>query len=206
MRVFRSLGTLLVASTLALGGCAKRLPLGASELERVKTASGVAPLRVYVSKKVLSIYAEANISEDYKVQKTIRSSSDQDGLKEVTLRDTSGLILKIDEVNGATALWVTFDPHYDKPEDAMLFVQGDDGLFRLSVVPERKSYKLRNSYRGCKCKGRILRPGKMRSLAEQNDVLLVKKPNGKLLTIELQVKKIVDDRTRTRTRRAQGID
>jgi hypothetical protein len=46
----------------------------------------------------------------------------------------------------------------------------------------------------------------MRSLAEANDVLLVKKKSGKLLTIELQVKKIIDSRTRTRTRRAGGVD
>jgi hypothetical protein len=34
----------------------------------------------------------------------------------------------------------------------------------------------------------------------------VKKQSGKILTIELQVKKIITDRQRTRRRRAGGVD
>jgi hypothetical protein len=196
---------LLIAATLSVG-CAKRLPLTDKELEKVKTEAGIAPLRVYVSKKLLSLYNEANVDQDFSVQKTIRESSDRDALKAIVAKDTSGLIVKIDEVNGATALWVTFFPQYDKPEDAMIFVQNEDGLFRLNHVPDRKGFAPARNFRGCKCKKRFLKPGKMRSLAEQNDVLLVKKNSGKILTIDLQVKKIIDNRTRTRTQRAGGID
>ncbi len=206
-RLYGSIGTLLVAAALSLGaGCAKRLPLTSKELEKVKTEAGIAPLRVYVSKKLLVRYREAQVDENYEVEKLIRESSDAAGYTDEITKNTSGLILKIDELNGATALWVTFDPHYDKPEDAMIFVQGDDGLFRLNHVPVRKSFAINGKYRGCKCKRRLLKSGKMRSLAEQNDVLLLKKPNGKILTIDLQVKKIIDDRNRDQRRRVQGID
>lgn len=203
----RLFGTILVAA-LSFGavGCAKRLPLSPKELERVKTSTGVDPLRVYVSKKLMVRYREAMVNENYEVEKVIRESSDSAGYTDQITKNTSGLILKIDELNGATALWVTFDPHYDKPEDAMIFVQNDDGIFRLNTVPQRKNFAINGKYRGCKCKRRLLKPGKMRSLAEQNDVLLIKKNNGKLLTVDLQVKKISNDRQRDKIRRVQGID
>lgn len=199
---------LLLAPLLAVSaaGCAKRLPLTDKELERIKTEAGVQPLRVYTSKKLINIRYESNVDKQYQVQKRIQESSDRLEDKELITKDTSGLILKLGEVNGATAAWVTFDPRYDKPEDAMIFVQNDDGKFRLATVPDRKGFEAAESYRAFKWKSRRLRPGKMRSLAEPNDVLLVKKKNGKILTIELQVKKIIDDRTRTRTRRVEGID
>ncbi len=199
------LATLFLVA-VASAGCAKRLPLTSKELERIKTEAGVQPLRVYTSKKLLNFRSEANVDEQYDVRKTITESSSGVQDKELIKRDLPGLILKLDELNGAAAAWVTFDPRYDKPEDAMIFVQGDDGLFRLNSVPDLKGFSKARSYRGCKCKRRQLKTGKMKSLAEPNDVLLVKKKNGKILTIELQVKKIIDDRTRTRTRRLEGID
>lgn len=203
----RLFGSILVAA-LSLGavGCAKRLPLTSKELERVKTETGTDPLRVYVIKKLLVRYREAQADENYEVQKVIRESSDSRGFTDEVGKNTSGLIVKIGEINGAAALWVTFFPQYDKPEDAMVFVQGEDGLFRLNAVPVRKGFAYNGAYRGCKCKRRLLKQGKMRSLAEQNDVFLVKKPSGKILTVDLQVKKIISDRQRDKRRRAQGID
>jgi|JI8StandDraft_1071087.scaffolds.fasta_scaffold134499_1 hypothetical protein len=199
---------LLLAPLLAVSaaGCAKRLPLTEKELERVKTEAGIQPLRVYVGKRVWAISKEANVKQDYSVQKRIQESSSGAELKSLTNRDTSGLILKIDEINGAPALWVTFEPEYDKPEDAMIFVQGNDGTFRLHSVPTRAGYEDPRVFRGVKWKSRKMKAGKMASLAEPNDVLLVKKGNGKILTVELQVKKIIDNRTRSKTRRAKGID
>ncbi len=199
---------LLLAPLLFGGavGCAKRLPLTENELARIQTEAGIQPLRVYTSKKLINVRYEANVDEQYQVQKRIQESSDRLADKEIITRNSSGLIIKIDELNGAPAAWVTFDPRYDKPEDATIFVQGDDGLFRLHSNPVRKGFDPAVSYRGFKAERRKLEPGKMKSLAEANDVLLVKKKNGKILTIELQVKKVTDDRTRTRTRRVEGID
>lgn len=197
-----------MGSLLVLGGagCAKRLNLSSTELEKVKTEAGVQPLRVYTSKKLINLRAEGKAEKGFTVQKEIVESSDQLQQKELITKNTAGQILKIDDLNGSSAVWVTFDPRFTKPEDATVFVQGDDGLFRLSVVPVREGFSPATSFRGCKCKRRKLKSGRMKSLAEANDVLLVKKKNGKILTVDLQVKKVVDDRTRTRTRRVEGID
>jgi hypothetical protein len=202
------LAALFLAPLLALGaaGCAKRLNLTPKDLERVKTEAGIQPLRVYTSKKLINIRYEADVEQQFDVNKSIKLSADRVEDKELVTRNTSGLIIKLGEVNGATAAWVTFDPRYDKPEDVMLFVQTEDGKFRLATVPERKGFGKATSYRGCKCKRRKMKTGKLRSLAEANDVLLVKKKNGKILTIELQVKVIDNDKTRKRTRRLEGID
>lgn len=198
-----AVGSLLL---LAGAGCAKRLNLSSKELEKVKTEAGVQPLRVYTSKKLINLRAEGETATGFVVQREIVESSDRRLQKELITKNIAGQIIKIDDLNGSSAVWVTFDPQYTKPEDAMVFVQGDDGLFRLSVVPARKGFGDATSYRGCKCKRRKLKSGRMKSLAEANDVLLVKKKNGKILTVDLQVKKVTDDRTTTRTRRAQGID
>ncbi len=201
-------------ATLCLGfaallsaGCAKRLPLSTAELERVKTEAGVQPLRVYVSKKIVPVYREARIDEQYEVNKNIRESSSTGAVREDVTRNTSGLILKVGELNGETALWVTFSPRYNKPEDALVFVQGGDGLFRLHEVPEREGFKHIGTWVAFRrFAGRKLKLGKMRSLAEPNDVMLLKKSSGKIVTIDLQVKKITSDRSRTRSRKAEGID
>jgi len=203
----RTLGWLVVtALALAAPACAKRLPLTPKELEKVETEAGIQPLRVYVSKHVIARYRDENTAKQYQVEKKIRESSDSALTEEATHRDDSGLILKIGEVNGDTALWVTFDRRFDKPEDAMVFVQGSDGVFRLNTVPKRAGFVEPEVFRARTCKKCRLAPGKMRSLAEANDVLLVKKKNGKILTVDLQVKKVISDRTRKSRRRAGGID
>jgi hypothetical protein len=187
-------------------GCAKRLPLTPVELEKVKTEAGIQPLRVYASKKVFALSAFEQKNQEYTVQKVIVESERSAADKYLITRNDSGLILKIGEQNGANALWVTFDPRYPKPEDALVFVQTEDGKYRLHSVAKRPGFTEPTTYVTWVKPRRRMKLGKMRSLAEANDVLLVKKKSGKLLTIELQVKKIIDTRTRTRTRRAGGVD
>ena len=194
----------LVATTSS--GCAKRLPLTPSELEKVQTEAGIQPLRVYTSQKVIALSAFEQKNQQYDVNKIIVESERSAADKYLISRNDSGLILKIGEQNGANALWVTFDPRYPKPEDALLFVQTEDGKFRLHSVPKRPGFAEPTTYHRWVKPKRRLKLGKMRSLAEANDVMLVKKNNGKILTIELQVKKIIDDRQKTRTRRAGGVD
>jgi hypothetical protein len=116
------------------------------------------------------------------------------------------LILKIEELNGKPLLWVTFDSECKVPECAYGFVETEDKQYRLITVPPREGYAKARAYRHCVWKKRRLRRGKLASLAEANEVYLVKKRNGKILTIELEVKKVVDNRTRTRTRRSRGIE
>jgi hypothetical protein len=191
---------------LVLGGCAKRYPLTPDELQRVGTESREQNLRVYTNKRLIGLYDEADVQEQYQVQKKIREASDQDRLKEVITNNTAGLILEQSERNGAPLLSVTFDPSCRTPACAYGFVQTETGHFRLVTVPPREGYGDPRSYRACVWKKRRLHKGKLNSLAEANEVFLVKKRNGKILTIDLTVKKVVDKRTKTKTRRNQGID
>ncbi|MBL4683463.1 MAG: hypothetical protein JKY37_02645 [Nannocystaceae bacterium] len=196
----------LVSALAALSGCKKRLPLTPKELARVQTEAGVQPLRVYTERKLISLYPADEKNEQFEVSRDIRETTRQDQLKKIVTKNTAGLILKIEERNGAPLLWVTFEPGCTAVDCAYGFVQTEDGRYRLADVPDRPSFADPTIYRSCVWKKRKLRAGRMKSLQESNDILLVKKNNGKLLTIVLTVKKIVDDRTRTRTDRAKGIE
>ena len=196
----------LLAGTLAASGCAKRTPLSPNELERVKTEAGVAPLRVYTERKMISLYNEASVDESFDVNRKITEASDKVVDKSVTTRNTAGLILDIDELNGKPLLFVTFDPLCKVRECAYQFVETEDQRYRLVELPTREGYDTERVYRALVWKKRKLEKGKLASLAEANEVYLVKKNNGKILTMVLEVKKVTSDRTQTRTRRNRGID
>lgn len=203
----RALGRLLgLAVVVAASGCAKRYRLNPTELERVKTEAGVQPLRVYTNKKLIALYDEAGVQEQFEVQKKIRESADKDRIKDTITKNTAGLILAIEDLNGAPLLWVTFDPSCRESECAWGFVETEDKGYRLVVVPERPGFENPRAFRGLVWKKRRLRLGKLSSLAEANEVYLVKKRNGKILTVDLEVKKIIDKRVRTRRSRQRGID
>ena len=104
-------------------------------------------------------------------------------------------------------LWVIFDPRCSEPACAYGFVQTEDGRYRLVAIPPLAGHKPNPPvYRGLKWKRRLMTKGKLASLAEANEVYLVKKNNGKILTVELEVKKVVEQRSRTKTGRSRGID
>jgi hypothetical protein len=195
-----------LALALAASGCAKRYRLNPQELDRVKTEAGVQPLRVYTSKRLVTLYDEANVQDRFQVQKKIKESEDKDRIKEVITKNTAGLILAIEELNGAPLLWVTFDPRCGDKDCAYGFVETEDRGYRMVEIPEREGFEDPRSFRGIKWKKRRLRLGKLASLAEANEVYLVKKRNGKILTVDLEVKKIVDKRVRTQRQRQRGID
>lgn len=171
----------------------------------MQTEAGVQPLRVYTHRRLMTVYDEADVDETFKVQRDIIESSRGEQYKKKITHNTAGLILKIDESNGMPLAWVTFDPSCTTIDCAWGFVQGEDGLFRLMVVPERKGFKPGRAFSRIVWKKRRLRPNKMQSLAEANDVYLVKKQSGKIITVYLDVKKVIDRRTRTKTEKAQGI-
>ena len=199
-------GTLL-AATLAQAGCAKRTPLSPKELAKVKTEAGIAPLRVYTERKLIALYSEEAIEKSFNVDRKITEGSDKVVDKQITTRNTAGLILDVDELNGKPLLFVTFDASCKTRECAYQFVETEDGRYRLTEVPKRKGYKENPpTYRACVWKKRKLGKGKLASLAEANEVFLVKKNNGKILTMILEVKKVTNDRTQTRTRRNRGIE
>jgi hypothetical protein len=210
-RSTRSLGrgaVLLAALGLvSASGCAKRFVLKPDELEKVKTQSGVDPLRVYVSERLVTTWVEGQVDEQFEVDRQIREASARLRIKNVTTKTDSGLILKIEDLNGMPLLWVTFSATCNKPECAFGFVQTEDGLYRLFKSPPLEGYAdPANYYKWLWKKYRVMKLGKMASLGEANDVLVNKKRNGKLRTIHLEVIKVVDDRTRTRTRRSGGVD
>ena len=203
------LGLMGLAVAVAASGCAKRYRLNPTELERVKTEAGVQPLRVYTNKRLVSLFDEANVQDQFQVQKKIRESQDKDQLKETITKNTAGLILAIEELNGAPLLWVTFDPRCREPGPdtcAYGFVETEDKGYRLVSLPAHEGFEDPRSFRGIVWKKRRLRLNKLASLAEANDVYLVKKRNGKILTVDLEVKKIVDKKVRTRRSRQRGID
>lgn len=195
----------LAVGLVAVSGCRKRLPLTPDELERVQTEAGVQPLRVYTGKKLISIYAGENKNEQFNVERDIVESSRGEELEKVVTKNTAGLILKIEEQNGMPLLWVTFESACTTIDCAYGFVQTENGKFRLNKVPDRDGYGDPKIYRYAEWKKRRLKPGRMNSLAEANDVLLVKKRNGKILTIVLTVKKVIDNKTRRRRDKASGI-
>jgi len=200
-----TLGALL-AGSLAATGCAKRTPLSPNDLEKVKTEAGIAPLRVYTERKMIALYTEAAVGQSFDVDRKITEESDKVVDKQVTTRNTAGLIIDIDELNGKPLLFVTFDASCKTRECAYKFVETEDARYRLVELPEREGYEHPRVYRSCVWKKRKLATGKLASLAEANEVYLVKKNNGKILTMTLEVKKVTSDRTQTRTRRNRGID
>jgi hypothetical protein len=196
---------LLVGLALGSSGCARRFALKPKELERVQTEAGVQPLRVYTHRRLVTLYDEAERDESFRVQRDIIESSEGEQKKKKITRNTAGLILKIDDSNGMPLAWVTFDPWCTTVDCAWGFVQGEDGYFRLMIVPKREGYKPGRAFSRIVWKKRRLRANKMASLAEANDVYLAKKQNGKIITVYLDVKKVIDRRTRTKTEKAQGI-
>ncbi len=193
-------------AVVGLSGCAKRLALVPKELEKVQVEAGVQPLRVYTSKRLVTIYNEAVVDEQFQVDRQIRESSAGQRLKNVITRNTSGQIIKIEERNGMPLLWVTFDSSCNEASCAFGFVQNEDGLHYLTDAPPLEGYTEPKNYHTCLSKRRNMKLGKMKSLGEANDVMVNKKRNGKLRTIHLEVIKVTDERTRTRTRRSGGVD
>jgi len=196
---------MLALGLAAAGGCRKRLPLSPAMLAQVQDTAGVQPLRVYPGKKLISVYAPSDEQNTFGVGGgDIRTSSRAENLKKIVGKNDSGLILKIEELNGAPLIWVTFDRTCNAVECAYPFVKTENDKYRLIDVPKREGYKDAEVYRHCVWKKRKLKSGRMASLSEANEVLLVKKNNGNILNIILTVRSVADDRSRTRTERSGG--
>jgi hypothetical protein len=200
----------LLAALALLGasGCAKRFALEPQELEKVQVEAGVQPLRVYTSERLVTVWVEGDVDQQFEVDRQIRQASARLRIKNVTTKTDSGQILKIEELNGMPLLWVTFSADCREPACAFGFVQTEDKLYRLFHSPPLEGYNdPANYYKWLWKKYRLMKLGKMKSLGEANDVLVNKtKRKGKLRTVHLEVIKVVDDRTRTRTRRSGGVD
>lgn len=189
----------------ASSGCARRLELTPAEFERIdKQEQATEALRVYVGKRTVILYEADTRSQSYEVDRTINTAQDRQVLRVIIGRSTMGQIIDTEDSNGAPLLWVTFSGRCKDKDCAYGFVQTEDGVFRLSRVPEREGYKEPTVYfkRDPKKKMEL---GKLKSLAEKNNVYVFKKKNGKVKTIDLIVKKRTDNRRQTNTIRDGGV-
>ncbi|MFV8749190.1 hypothetical protein ACNOYE_01430 [Nannocystaceae bacterium ST9] len=195
-----ALATGLLAST----GCARRLKLSPAEFERIDTREqAVDALRVYVSKKLVVIYEEDVDDEEYEVNKNVTESSEERRLKRIISKRTPGLVVDKEDRNGAPLLWVTFTNDCKDKTCAYGFAQTEDGLFRLIAVGPRDGYKEPKSFFVNEKKP--LKLGKLKSLAEKNDVLLWKNKRDKLFTIDVVIKKRNVNKRDTDVIRDEGI-
>jgi len=196
------------ALVIALGGtgCAKRIDFTPTELEEVQVKAGVDPLRVYVNKTMVALYPRDRGQQQFNVHGSIRASSRKDLRIVETTRRTMGQIVEISERNGQPLLWVTFDRACRAPECAYGFVQTEDKRFRLLEVPNAAGYGTPTVYYRRERDKLRMQKGKLASLAEANEVYLLKKKNGDILTIDLQViKEVRDEGTKVRSRN-RGVD
>ena len=204
-RVWRTLSVLaLCTGLLASTSCARRLRLNPDEFERIdKREQATEALRVYVSKRLIVLYEADDRNNTYEVDRTINTSQDRQLLRVITGRSTMGQIIDKEERNGAPMLWVTFSSRCNDKDCAYGFVQAEDGVFRLTVVPEREGFRKPGVYYRNERKPMEL--GKLLSLAEKNNVYLFKKKNGKIRTIDLIVKKRTDNKRKVDTIRDGGV-
>lgn len=176
-----------------------------AEYERIeKRERATEDLRVYVSKKLVVLYELSDDAATYEVDRTINTSSEQNLLRVIIAKNTKGLIIDAEEKNGAPLLWVTFNSKCKDKDCAFGFVQTEDGVFRLHSVPEREGYKKPKAY--FKNEKKDMKLGKLKSLAEKNDVFLWKNPRDKIFTIDLIVKKRTDTKRKVETERGTGVD
>jgi hypothetical protein len=203
----RTLGVLALSlGLLTTTSCAKRLILTPAEFERIeKREQATEDLRVYVSKKLIVIYELEDDKKTYEVDKTINTSAEQNLLRVIIAKNTRGVIIDSEESNGAPLLWVTFNSKCKVKDCSFGFVQAEDGVFRLHSVPDREGYKKPRVYFKRDNEKKRMKLGKLKSLAEKNDVFLWKNKREKIFTIDLIVKKRTDTKTKVQTEKGPGI-
>lgn len=186
-------------------GCARRLELTPGEFERIdKQEQATQALRVYVGKRLVVVYEADDRDQEYEVDRTINTSQDRQLLRVIISRSTMGQIIDSEERNGAPLLWVTFSSRCQDKDCAYGFVQTEDGVFRLTEVPERDGYREAKVYFRREPQKKM-ELGKLRSLAEKNNVYVFKKKNGKVRTIDLIVKKRTENKRKVNTIRDGGV-
>ncbi len=160
----------------------------------------LAQLRVYLSRRMRSYYAQDKVLTDFEVttHKISESGAHRPRVRRISRR-VPGMVIAEDTQGSMRRLWVTFSKACDQPACAYAFVETELGRYSLVVVPQLKTYKEPKSYRRTRLKRNLLRLARQRSLSEVNEVLAAVRSSGKVLTIDLQVLK--DRRRPTRSER-----
>lgn len=189
------------------------LPAGVMATPGTIEPPPAAPLRlthlnVYVSRKLRSYYPQAQDPLDYALTSgRIRLRGAYRPKIAIIARNTPGLVIDEDQLNGMRRLWVTWDSDCLDRSCAYGFVfTGPLDRFSLVDVPAIADYKPAVSYRRLRLGRNKMRLQKQRSLAEINEVLAVKRRrNGKVLTVNLQVLKDTYRPTRALRERKRGV-
>ncbi len=200
--------TLTAAGLTLASACARRLDLTPAELARIKEKDDeLAKLRVFPSKKLISIYKESSVEQTYEVDKRkITERGAFRPIERIISRATPGKVVSATELNGMPVLWVSFDNDCADTACAYGFVLTEHNLYSLFKVPDREKYETPLSYRRNTYKRNELRHTKQRSLAEANEVFAATRRSGKVLTIDLTIRKDVYRPTRADKERAGGVD
>lgn len=198
----------LLLTALTVSACARRLDLTPSELGRIKEKdSELKTLRVVPNKKLISIYRESSVNQSYDVTKRkITERGAYRPLERIIGKNTPGKVLSTTEHNGMPVLWVSFDNECEDTACAYAFAQTELDRYTLIKVPDREKFDEPVSYRRNTFKRNQLRYTKQRSLAEANEVFAVVRKSGKVLTIDLQIRKDTYRPTRSAVERAGGAD
>lgn len=203
-----TLATLLLTA-LVVSGCARRLDLTPTELARIKEKDPeLKILRVFPNKKLISLYRESQVAQSLEVGKRkITERGAYRPLEIIVGGSTPGKIIETTELNGMPLMWVSFDNDCDNTACAYGFALTELGLYSLIKVPDREKYETPVSYRKNKFKRNELKYTKQKSLAEANEVFAAtRKRSGKVLTIDLQIRKDTYRPTRADRKRAGGVD
>lgn len=198
----------LLLLALVAGGCARRLDLTPAELSRIEARDGdLKTIRVFPNKKLLSLYREDEVAQTYEVNKRkVTERGAYRPLERIIARKTPGKVVARTELNGMPVLWVAYDRDCADTTCAYGFVLTELGRYMLYQVPDRKGFQTPTNFRRNKFKRNKLKMTKQRSLAEANEVFAVTRKSGKVLTIDLQIRKDVYRPTRADVERAGGAD
>lgn len=198
----------LVAASLAAGGCYRAVILTPPELARLAEVGGEA-LRVYPKRKIIAVHEDIDDPDQIDVSgRKVRQVRDREVIRDVVSKRTAGKIVDRDRLNGQLRLWVSFDPACAARACAFVFVENtlDPKTYDLLEVPRHEGYDGVTVYFGRVARRHQLRPGRVRSLEEPNEVLVAKRRVVKPKRVALAVRKRVIDRRREKVRRLQGVD
>ena len=193
---------------LVASGCARRLDLTPAELTRIEARDGdLKTLRVFPQRRLLSLYREDQVAQSYEVNKRkVTERGAYRPFKRIIARKTAGKVVARTELNGMPVLWIAYDNTCADTTCAYAFVLTELGRYMLIQVPDRKGFQTPTNFRRFTFKRNTLKMTKQRSLAEANEVFAVTRKSGKVLTIDLQIRKDTYRPTRADVERAGGAD
>lgn len=200
---------LVLFATLA-GGCARRIDLNPTELDRIRGQGKdeeLDKLRVYPKRKLIVLYREERTDSKYTVGGVVRERGAYRPVKLILGRKTAGKVIARTEQNGMPVFWVAFDNDCKDTACAFGFVLTEVNRYQLFAVPDREKYMPPESYRRNTFKRNRLKFVKQKSLAEANDVFAIIRRGGKrVLTIDLQILKDAFRPTIADKERKTGVD